>query len=125
MRSAARPIGQVCGVTALDVVPGRALGRVVIGSTEADLLSALGQPNTRSEAACDRTTLYWDVPPMRVDLDASGDVEFVELTWEPGAPVARYDGIDLLGTPADVVANALISSDGGSFREQEHGWARA
>jgi len=111
-------------MTALDVEPGHALGRVVIGSSEADLLSAVGPPNSRREASrSERTTLYWDAPRLRVDLDVSGVVEFVELTWDPTTPAAMYDGIDLLGTQADVVAQALISSDGGSFNEQGHGFA--
>jgi hypothetical protein len=105
-----------------DVVPGRALGPVVIGSTDTELLRALGQPASRRPAeGSEALTLFWYLPSLRVDIDFSGLVEFAELSWGPAAPAAAtYAGIDLLGTPVEAVASALIISDAGYFAERGH-----
>ncbi len=65
--------------------------------------------------------LFWDLPGLRVDLDSSDLVEFVELSWDPAAPAAAtYAGMDVLGMPVEEVAHALTVSDAGYFDERGH-----
>lgn len=98
-----------------EVVPGRRLGPVEIDAHRSAVVASLGTP---ASVQGDRS-LYWDLPPLRVDLDASDGVEFVELSWTPGGPAALLGDLDLLGGPADLIADALAER-GGRLEEQGH-----
>ena len=108
-------------MVSLTVVPGQALGPVVLGAGEGDLLDALGSPSTRRPNAQGRgLTLSWDRPALRVDLDDDGNVEFCEATYTDGEPRAMLGDTDLFGSPASDVAESLISSQHGFFEEAGH-----
>jgi hypothetical protein len=105
-------------VVGLIVVPGQALGPVLLGAREGDLLDALGPPNTRRPKGQGRgLTLYWDRPALRVDLDDQGNVEFCEATYADGEPQAMLGDTDLFGSPASEVAEVLKASQHGYFEE--------
>lgn len=53
-------------------------------------------------------TLRWG--PLRVDLDATGRTEFVELSWDPDGVSPVYRGLDLLRAPAEEVARPVGAS---------------
>ena len=105
-------------MVSLIVVPGQALGPALLGACEGDLLDALGPPNTRRPRGQARgLTLYWDRPALRVDVDDEGTVEFCEVTYADGEPRAMLGDTDLLGRPANEVAEILTSSQHGFLEE--------
>jgi hypothetical protein len=105
-------------VVDLAVVPGPALGPIVLGMSESDVIEGRGQPRARRQAGSgEGTSMWWASPSLRVDLDADGLVEFCEVTFDDGEPHVSLDGVDLLALPADEVAAHLSASLGGDFEE--------
>lgn len=91
------------------IKPGQALGPVELGMTEEQLTAALGAADARHPV--EPRTLRWG--PLRVDLDATGRTEFVELSWDPDGVSPVYRGLDLLRAPAEEVADLLARHEGG------------
>lgn len=105
-------------MVSLIVVPGQALGPVVLGARGRDLLEALGPPNTRRpEGQGHGLTLHWERPALRVDVDDQQNVEFCEVTFADGEPQAMLGDMDLFGRPASEVAEILKASQHGYFEE--------
>jgi hypothetical protein len=91
------------------IEPGQALGPVVLGMTEEQLTEALGAAGARDPV--EPGTLWWG--PLRVDLDAAGRTELVELSWDRDGVRPVYRGLDLLRASAEEVAGVLARHEGG------------